>query len=137
MRYSFTVDGNIQPKERPRVKRFNGRITTYTPAKTKLYESKVKASYNGSMYAENTPLKVMIVAYMPIPKSTSKKQHEAMLSGRIRPTKTPDADNIAKSICDALNGVAYKDDKQIIRLTVEKWYSDFPRAEVTIDEVAW
>ena len=32
----------------------------------------------------------------------------------------PDADNIGKSVLDALNRVAFKDDRQVTRLTVEK-----------------
>ena len=42
--------------------------------------------------------------------------------GQILPTKKPDADNIAKVICDALNGVAYGDDAQICKLCVSKRY---------------
>jgi crossover junction endodeoxyribonuclease RusA len=34
----------------------------------------------------------------------------------------PDIDNTAKGILDSLNGVAYIDDGQVYRLTVEKWY---------------
>ncbi len=55
-----------------------------------------------------------------------------MLDGHIRPTKTPDADNIAKSVLDALNKVAYKDDSCVVDLIVEKWYSENPRVEVYI-----
>jgi Holliday junction resolvase RusA-like endonuclease len=56
-----------------------------------------------------------------------------MLDGHIRPTKTPDTDNIAKSVLDALNKVAYKDDSCVVDLIVEKWYSENPRVEVYID----
>jgi Holliday junction resolvase RusA-like endonuclease len=33
-----------------------------------------------------------------------------------------------------LNGLAYKDDSQIVTATVEKYYSDEPRLEVSIWE---
>ena len=33
----------------------------------------------------------------------------------------PDVDNIAKAVLDALNGVAYDDDSQVVELTVKKW----------------
>lgn len=55
-----------------------------------------------------------------------------MLSGEIRPTKKPDTDNIAKAICDALNGVAYRDDAQICCLTVQKQYSEMSAVSVRI-----
>lgn len=130
----FVIDGEPVAKGRPRFT-MSGRA--YTPKKTADYEKKVKKSYSGEPFPEGVPLSVHIDAYFQIPKSASKKRHEGMRSGSIRPMKTPDADNVAKSICDALNGAAYSDDKQVVRLTVEKWYSDVPRAEVRITEVKW
>lgn len=58
-----------------------------------------------------------------------------MLDNKIFPTIKPDTDNIAKSILDSLNGIAYLDDKQVIRLTVEKWYAEVPSVSVKIKEV--
>lgn len=58
-----------------------------------------------------------------------------MLEQEISPTVKPDTDNIAKSILDSLNGIAYLDDKQVIRLTVEKWYAEVPSVSVEIKEV--
>lgn len=130
----FVVDGEPVAKGRPR---FTMTGRAYTPKRTHDYEKKVKEAYSGEMFPEDIPLEVHIDAYFQIPKSVSKKRHEEMRRGSIRPMKKPDADNIAKSICDALNGVAYADDKQVIRLVVDKWYSDVPRAEVKITEVKW
>jgi Holliday junction resolvase RusA-like endonuclease len=55
-----------------------------------------------------------------------------MVGGRIRPTKRPDVSNVIKIIEDALNGLAYRDDSQIVRVVGEKYYSDSPRVEVEI-----
>lgn len=41
----------------------------------------------------------------------------------------PDADNIAKAVLDALNGVAYADDKQVVILESRK----FPRVRFDDD----
>ncbi|WP_460268332.1 RusA family crossover junction endodeoxyribonuclease [Clostridium sp. CTA-17] len=41
-----------------------------------------------------------------------------------KPTKKPDVDNIAKIILDSLNGVAYKDDSQIVDLRIIKSYTE-------------
>lgn len=38
------------------------------------------------------------------------------------PQKKPDTDNIAKIVLDALNGLAYPDDKQVVELQVLKTY---------------
>lgn len=81
-------------------------------------------------------LKVEIDAYFGIPKSASKKKREAMINKQIRPSKKPDCDNIEKAILDALNGIAYVDDKQVIEATVRKWYSDVPRVIVMIEEIS-
>jgi len=58
-----------------------------------------------------------------------------MLDNKIYPTIKPDTDNIAKSILDSLNGIAYKDDKQVVMLTVEKRYDEIPSVSVWISEV--
>lgn len=48
-----------------------------------------------------------------------------------------DFDNHAKSICDALNGVVYSDDSQIISCAIEKNTDrENPRVEVEISEMA-
>lgn len=127
----FVVEGEPVPKSRPRFA--NGRA--YTPKRTKDYEQKVREAYTGDMYPAGIPLKMLITAYLAIPKSATVKVSDGMRKGHLRPVKRPDADNIAKSITDALNGVAYADDKQIVRLTVAKYYSIWPRVEVEIEEV--
>ncbi|WXL80106.1 RusA family crossover junction endodeoxyribonuclease [Clostridium perfringens] len=47
-----------------------------------------------------------------------------MRDGLEKPRKKPDADNIGKIILDSLNGIAYKDDSQIIELSVIKSYTE-------------
>ena len=131
---SFTVYGAPQGKARPRVTR-NG---TYTPEKTKEYEKAVQWAYmmqaQGAMFPD-VSLMVVIDAYYPIPKSATKKKHERMQDGLIRPKVKPDLDNVAKAVCDALNGQAYRDDAQIAALYVRKWYDEKPRVEVQIRTV--
>ncbi len=135
----FTVYGTPVGKGRPKFSTFNGHATAYTPAKTVNYENLVRLSYqqqcNNKPYEKDVPLKAEIAAYFPIPKSTSKKNRQMMLEGKIRHTKKCDADNLAKSILDALNGIAFYDDSQVCELSVSKLYSDEPRAEITIHEI--
>ena len=78
------------------------------------------------------PLEVTVDAYLPIPSSLSKLKREMAISGEIRPTKKPDADNLAKNLLDCFNGVFWTDDKNIVGLMVRKFYSDRPRWEVEI-----
>lgn len=73
--------------------------------------------------------------YVEIPQSKSKKQKEKMITGEIKPVVKPDVDNVAKSILDALNGIIYLDDKQIIKLNIEKIYAETSWTEVKIEEI--
>lgn len=133
----FIVEGKITGKGRPRFSKAGRFVATYTPKETVLYENLVKLSFKaqGGAYSEN-PLEMTITAYYDIPKSTSKAKRELMAQNKLLPAKKPDADNIAKIICDALNGVAYKDDTQIVRLHVFKKYTEgAPFAEVMIKEI--
>lgn len=121
MTVTFTVPGTPQGKGRPRFG--NGR--TYTPKKTLRYETLIREAYklqSGTYFGE-APLRMRITAYFPIPKSYTKKRRGEIVSGRQYPTKKPDGDNIEKAVLDALNGVAYKDDIQVIELTWSKRYA--------------
>lgn len=132
----FTVSGKPQPKQRPRVLRSG---ITYTPKETLLYEEKVLQAAKESKLLDQSPtekpLKIIIWAYMPIPKSWPKGKQEQARRGKVLPTSRPDIDNLAKIIMDALNGEAYKDDSQICELVINKRFSDEPRVEVLIDEL--
>ena len=119
-----------QPQGKARARTFYnprlGKHTSVTPSKTVLYENLIKTCYlrdHEGEYYEDGPLDVTIYACFEVPKSTSKKDRFRILLEELFPTKKPDADNIAKVVCDALNGMAYKDDKQIVNLTVKKRYA--------------
>lgn len=122
-------------KGRPRFTRFGG---TYTPAKTKIYETTIAEYYTqaskGFAFEKGTPLHVNLVFGMPIPASTSKKQREKMLVRIIKHTKKPDLDNMVKAVLDALNGVAWADDSQIVWLSALKEYSDEPYVYIYVHE---
>lgn len=71
---------------------------------------------------------------MQIPKSARKDEQKRMQQGKTRPTKKPDIDNIVKTI-DALNGLAFEDDKQIVSVVAEKYYDYEPRLEIEINQI--
>lgn len=141
----FTVYGEPKAKGRPRVsvrKSGDGEKTfarAYTPKGTVVYENQVKIEYEnqcGSFwFPDNAMLDVRIFAFYGIPKSTSKKKRQMMIEGKIRPVKKPDFDNIAKIICDSLNGIAYHDDAMVVDGMFRKYYSEQPRVEVSIRQV--
>jgi Holliday junction resolvase RusA-like endonuclease len=72
---------------------------------------------------------------MPMPKDWSKRKKQLALNGEVKPSVKPDLDNLCKAVLDALNGIAYHDDKQIVELHLSKAYSDHPRTEIKLEEL--
>lgn len=132
----FTIPGKPKAKARPRVTRSGH---AYTPSETIEYENLVRMAFT-TEYPDWKPSDLhvcaSIIAFFEIPKSFSKKKKSEIFFGKLYPTKKPDADNIAKSILDSLNGIAYHDDSQVVKLNVTKQYSEYTRVEVmlTFDE---
>nr|WP_257263950.1 RusA family crossover junction endodeoxyribonuclease [Endozoicomonas sp. ONNA2] len=69
---------------------------------------------------------VLVVAVFPIPASRSKKKTGQAQAGLVRPAVKPDFDNVAKLYCDALNGILWEDDKQIVDGRCIKVYGQQP-----------
>jgi len=142
----FKINGNPVAKQSVKV----GTITTksgevfatkYTPKEMKNYAVWVKQCFKMA-YSEHLPsifyekpLIVKITVHKEVLKSFSQKKRRLALAGLIVPMSKPDCDNIAKNICDALNGIAYPDDRQISILLVHKIYDTSPFVEVEIDEI--
>lgn len=135
MKYEFEVIGEVIGKERPRVNMYTGSV--YTPGKTKDYEFLIQ-QYFKMKYPNYQTLEgrvaIEIIAYLKIPKSTSKVKKQEMLDNKISPTKKPDVDNIAKVILDAMNKFVFKDDNQVAKISVEKRYGEEEKIEVLVEE---
>ena len=135
MNYKFEVPGKIVGKERPRVN--TNTLTVYTPNKTKDYENLILQYFQinnpGCIMLEGR-IGIEIVAYLKIPKATTKVEKEKMLKGERSPTKKPDIDNIGKVVLDALNKVAFKDDNQVSKILIEKKFAEEEKLEVKIYE---
>ncbi|MGN1133335.1 MAG: RusA family crossover junction endodeoxyribonuclease [Oscillospiraceae bacterium] len=133
---TFVVPGKVQGKGRPR---FTKRGTTYTPKTTKDYEELIKQcyiiKYGNNKIKKDIPLSLSVYAYFQPPKSLNKKTKLLMVLERILPMKKPDGDNILKAIADALNGVAYDDDKQIVDWSLKKRYTDKECLLITIEDI--
>lgn len=135
MEVTFIIQGKPIGKHRHRSTVLpNGMIHNYNDKTNTNYEKLVareyKAQCNGIYFVGE--LEVVINAYFGIPKSWSKKKKEQALDGEIRPCVKCDIDNIEKICCDALNKIAFEDDKQIVDMHGHKYYSDEPRVEITI-----
>ena len=128
----FNVEGDPVGKQRPRFAR--GR--TYTPKKSVDYENLIASQALSAMCPSlplETPVAVYIYINHAIPASYSKKRRADCLNRLERPKK-PDLDNVAKSFLDAMNGIVYKDDVQVVSLHVTKRYDTIASVHVCVRE---
>ena len=54
------------------------------------------------------------------------------------PTSVPDTDNVLKAVSDAMNGIVYRDDSQVVNAVVWKRYSEQDanrKVEITVREI--
>lgn len=130
----LTIPGEPIGKARPRWSPHG----TYSPEKTVRYETQIRERF-AAVYPGHVPLTCAVKfearAFFGIPKSASVTKAEAMRLNRIQPTKKPDASNVLKIAEDALNGLAYRDDAQIVWADIRKGYSEAPRLEIIITEI--
>ena len=138
MQIEFTIEGKVKPKQSFRYTRQGFK---YTPRDVKQYARDIQYSFYAkyptwlpSMFFEK-PLRAEIEVYIKMPKSFSKTKKQRAIAGEIRPLIKPDVDNCTKNIFDALNGIVYPDDKQIVELSVKKFYSETEFVKVRIMEV--
>jgi Holliday junction resolvase RusA-like endonuclease len=74
---------------------------------------------------------------MPRPQAhyrTGKHAHELRPDAPTRCAKQPDLDKLVRCAADALTGVVFRDDAQVVRIVAEKVYDERPGVHV---EVSW
>lgn len=132
---SFFVPGLVCGKGRPRFNRKTGRA--YTPEKTVAYESLVALAAHDAMDGEKLiegPVGIVLTAVFQIPASWSQKRKKEAMESRVWHTSRPDGDNIIK-VCDALNGIVWRDDAQIGRCSFAKYYGDTPGLHIFVESL--
>lgn len=132
---SFFVPGEPQGKGRPRVGSVAGQARMFTPAKTLAYEGVIAFAAQQAMDGRALiagPVLLEMHMLHPIRESWSKKKKAGALSGDIAPTIKCDADNCLKAVCDALNNIVWKDDVQVVNVSLSKRFSETPGVRVRI-----
>lgn len=129
----FEIPGEPRGKARPRF----GNGKAYTDKNTVLYEQLVALKYReaAGAFDFSGAVRMVIDVYHPLPKRDSKRMRDTKLL--MPAVHKPDADNVAKIICDALNGVAYHDDTQVTTLTVRKHYAETGNVIVRMSDDAY
>lgn len=117
---SFTVPGEpvswARSGQRKNPK--TGKVIFFTAAKSGNYRAQIqKRAEDAGVPLFEAAVTVTIEAVFTRPKTSYRK---SIPRGREPCTKRPDADNIGKQVLDALNGVAWLDDRQVARLAVTK-----------------
>jgi Holliday junction resolvase RusA-like endonuclease len=137
MQIHFQVEGDPKGKGRPRFSRVGNFTKVYTDKQTLSYEAMIATFAKQAMGGTEplkTPVSVFLYVRLPIPQSYPKKRKEACLNGSELPCKKPDIDNIAKTYLDAMNGVIFVDDTQVIDLHVKKVYAAEAGVDVMVME---
>ena len=78
------------------------------------------------------PVEVIYRATFGWPKSVPERHRK---QGAYKPSKS-DLDNLVKVCADAINGIVYLDDAQIVRLTAEKIYGQPEGVTITVSQIA-
>lgn len=135
--FEFTVETAPKGKARPRFARKGKFVQVYTPKTTMDYEKQIAEEFlrQGGTVFDYPYLEVRVIAYFPIPKSTKKSDRLLLETEYVPYPHKPDADNVCKCVLDALNQVAYLDDRQIVFMKVKKYYGKVPRIVVRIREI--
>ena len=127
---SFEVLGNAVPKARARTVRKGNRTWSFTPKRVATWEKVIKKE--ASKHFDEPmrgPIMVSMIFYLERPTS---RRNDIWV-----PT-TPDLDNLEKAVLDALNGVAYDDDRYVVAKNAQKKYvrRDSPRIFVRVTSLS-
>lgn len=128
-----------QPRQRHRVVTVGGRAMAmnYTPARDPVMAFKASCQIAASEALASPltgPVQLWLTFIFPRPKSLTRKRGA---NPRVWKTTKSDIDNLQKSLCDALNGIAWVDDSQVCWVNAQKLIAaadELPRVEVRINE---
>ena len=86
------------------------------------------AGYHDIIFGRHVPIAVTYIFYVAPP--------QKLPAGRIHPSVVPDLDKFCRSCGDALSGIVYCDDAQIVDIRASKRYGLPPRVSIKIEEVS-
>lgn len=118
---SFTVPGTPRPHPRPRACVRGGHAAVYTPKPARDWKYLIQNYALDAMHGKplfSGPVAAKITLLMPRPKGMIWKTKPMP---REKHVKAGDCDNIAKGVLDAMNGVVYRDDRQVWCLVITKY----------------
>jgi Holliday junction resolvase RusA-like endonuclease len=123
--FSLRVYGLPVPQGRPRAfVAAGGHASVYDPANSRAWKNVVRAQVIAARPAAPMlgAVALTLTFFLPRPVSLPRKV--------VHHIKRPDADNLAKAVKDALRGLVYRDDSQVVRLAVTKCYDAQPGVDI-------
>jgi len=101
-------------------------------ARLRSWRQDVASAAKGAMAQEGAeagiePVDVRLMFFLPRPQGhygTGRNANRLKPSAPTAPAVHPDLDKLARSVLDALTGICFRDDKQVVSLTAAKLYSD-------------
>lgn len=126
---SLKIEGPPVASSRPRVAKNGGVWDTKAKQKKEIIRClKQQLEVEGIV---DCGLRVNLYFYFSLPKYLQKKSKDSL----IYHTKKPDLDNLSKTYLDALTGLVWKDDAQVVHLNVWKGYGEHARTEIEIERM--
>jgi len=118
--FEFEYVGDIVAQQRARSAVKGNRVINYDPKKSRDFKEQIRltalATF-GSLGEDSIitkPVCLEVFIYRDIPSSFSKTNRNKALSGELLPTTKPDLKNYIVGIEDALEGLLYYNDSQIV-----------------------
>lgn len=131
----FVVPGPAIGKGRPRVGKVGNHARLFTPPKTVNYEGLVALAAAQAMQGRpliEGPVAVSIDISCQIPESWSRRKKQDAVNHVVLPTTKPDIDNVEKALFDAMNGVVWVDDVQVVNVSKRKRYAATPGVRIAV-----
>ena len=139
MEFDLVVTGEPVAQGRPKFSTIGGHPRAVDPAKSREYKHIVSVMARQKM-AElgmtpmEGPLRLHVHVFRVPPKSMGKKRSAEACSLSKGITTKPDLDNYIKLVSDALNGVVFLDDSQVVAIEATKRYGKMPGMIITVTE---
>lgn len=109
----------------------------YTPAHIKQAQNSMTLQIMNQLPNGHEPItEAVAIQYtfeFPLTKDLKKETRQKIQCGdQVFRPKKPDIDNLQKAVNDAMNGVVYLDDSQIVKISSVKIYSETPKIIINV-----
>ncbi len=134
-----TVLGDPKAQKRHRSFQRGRFIGTYDPSQKEKKAFLLTVQANAPAAPIDEPIALTAIFFMSRPKGhfgTGRNAGQLKTSAPLWSAKRPDLDNLTKFVLDALNGIFWRDDAVVCKLSVLKMYNEQPRTEVLVETLS-